>query len=77
MSELQKAINAVVDKILPVETFLDANKIATKVKNTFGIMCPKCKSENVYEKALQLRSSDEISSLIYECLNCGHKWRIG
>ena len=77
MTELQEAINAIVDQILPVELFQKAGEIAQKVKNTFGVHCPKCKSDNVYEKAAQLRSADEISSIFMECLTCGYKWRLG
>ena len=74
---LQEAINAIVDQELPIELFQKAAEIAGKVKNTFDIKCPKCKSDQVYEKAVQLRSADEVSSLIYECLTCGNKWRVG
>ena len=77
MTELQEAINAIVDKILPVELFQKAGEIAQKVKNTFGVHCPKCKSDNVYEKAIQTKSSDEISTIFMECLSCGYKWRLG
>ena len=77
MTSLQEEINKIIDKILPVSTFLAAQEIATKVKNTFGVKCPKCHSENVYEQSIQTRSADEISSLFYECLSCGHKWRVG
>ena len=77
MGELQKSINAIIDKIMPPEVFLAAADIATKVKNTFGVHCPKCKSDNVYERAQQVRASDEISTIFMECLSCGYKWRIG
>ena len=41
MTSLQEEINKIIDKILPVSTFLAAQEIATKVKNTFGVKCPK------------------------------------
>ena len=37
-------------------------------------VCGKCKSTNVRNEAMQVRSADEGMSVFSTCLECGHKW---
>lgn len=60
----------------PAEMF-KPTKVQTMVKNTFGIKCSECGSENIYVKSVQLRSADEATSKIYTCIDCKHIWRVG
>ena len=39
------------------------------------VVCPKCSHGHAYFMQMQTRSADEASTIIYECCNCGHKWR--
>ena len=47
------------------------------IKNTVGVKCKVCGSDNVNLFTKQTRSADEASSRFYTCLNCGNKWRVG
>ena len=38
--------------------------------------CPGCTDTNIITKQVQYRSADEIPTLICECINCRHRWRI-
>lgn len=71
---IQSKINDTIDKMYDISVF-KTEQIITLIKNTVGIKCPRCKSENVnvYEK--QTRSSDEAKSKFYTCIDCGNKWR--
>lgn len=37
-------------------------------------VCGNCKSTNVRNEAMQVRSADEGMSVFSTCLDCGHKW---
>jgi len=74
-SPLQAAINAIADEALPVERFASVNDLVQYVKNTHGVKCPLCSSENVYEYSVQTRSIDEAETMFYICLNCNARWR--
>jgi DNA-directed RNA polymerase subunit M/transcription elongation factor TFIIS len=39
------------------------------------IVCRKCGKREVATEEQQLRSADEPMTTIYDCLNCGNKWR--
>lgn len=39
------------------------------------VVCPKCSHDKAYFTQIQTRSADEASTIIYDCCNCGHKWR--
>lgn len=40
------------------------------------IKCPKCGNNKAYFWTRQTRSSDESETKFYECLKCGHTWRV-
>lgn len=76
MSTLQERLNAKIDEYFPPDNFVQAGDMEKRIKNTYGIICNKCKSDNIYESADQGgRSADEIGAVYYTCLNCGFKWR--
>lgn len=37
--------------------------------------CPKCGHVGAYWVLRQTRGADEPETRIFECTNCGHKWR--
>lgn len=39
--------------------------------------CGKCKKRECSYYELQVRSADESMTVFVNCLNCGHRWRIG
>jgi len=43
-----------------------------KVKET----CKKCGNKTAYYWTLQTRSSDESETRFFECVKCGHRWRV-
>ena len=45
-------------------------------KNTEGVVCGICHSDNVYVETKQLRSGDEGATNLYTCLRCGSKWKV-
>lgn len=47
----------------------------TLFKNTVGVKCPKCGSENVYVESKQKRAGDEAETKIYTCLTCKKIWK--
>ena len=75
ISTLQNAINEDLRRTIPLEAFIQ-EKIQLMVKNTVGIRCKKCGSDDVFCESRQIRSADEATSKIYTCLNCGNKWRV-
>ncbi|VDC07012.1 unnamed protein product [Peniophora sp. CBMAI 1063] len=38
--------------------------------------CPACGHMEAYSKEIQMRSADEGSTILYECVSCRHGWRI-
>lgn len=73
--DIQKKINNKIDNLINI-TLYKTEKINVMIKNTVGIVCKKCKSDNVNVYVKQTRSSDEASSKFYTCLNCGNKWKV-
>lgn len=72
---LQDDINKDLYERIPISAFIEES-IDTKVKNTVGIKCKKCGSEEVYSESRQTRSADEAMTVFYTCLNCGNKWKV-
>ena len=72
---IQSEINKYLYKSVPISAFVQ-DVINTKVKNTVGITCKKCGSDNVFSESRQTRSSDEATTIFYTCLNCGNKWKM-
>lgn len=72
---IQSEINKYLYKAVPISAFVQ-DVINTKVKNTVGITCKKCGSDNVFSESRQTRSSDEATTIFYTCLNCGNKWKM-
>lgn len=71
---LQRLIDHELRERIPIDAFKQ-EKLVTQVKNTVGIKCKQCGSENVYVESKQVRSADEAMTKFYTCLNCGNKWR--
>ena len=74
MSTLQDKINKDIDSRFDISLF-KSELVVQMFKNTYGIKCPKCKSEQIYEKSVQTRSADEAASIFRTCLNCNYKWQ--
>ena len=70
-NSLQEIINKTLYELIKIDDF-KTKDIKTLIKNTFGIYCPICGSDNVHEEMKQLRSGDEEANHIYKCLNCGN-----
>ena len=71
---IQLKINKDIDEMIDVSLF-KSKEVSTLIKNTVGIKCPRCQSENVNVFEKQVRSGDEAKSRFYTCLNCGNKWK--
>lgn len=71
MTSLQDLINEKLFEMIKIENF-KTKAIKTLIRNTFGIYCPICGSDNVHEDVKQLRAGDEQADHIYKCLNCGN-----
>lgn len=74
-STIQESINEDLLRTINIQAFLQ-EAIQYMVKNTVGIKCKKCGSDNVWVESKQVRSSDEATSKFYTCLQCGNKWRV-
>ena len=74
-STLQEDINKDLLERIPIDAFIQEH-IQLIVKNTVGVICKKCGSDDVYCESRQLRSIDEATTKLYTCLNCGNKWRV-
>ena len=72
---IQTAINEDLYEDVPISAFIPET-INTMIKNTVGIKCRKCQSDNVYSMSRQTRSGDEAMTIFYTCLNCGNKWKV-
>lgn len=72
--EFQEKLNADLDRMVKIEAFKSHN-INTLVKNTDGVKCKVCNSDNVNVIQKQIRSADEGSTNFYTCIDCGNKWR--
>lgn len=72
---IQTAINQYLYENIPITAFVQES-INIQVKNTVGIKCKKCQSDNVYSESRQVRSGDEAMTIFYTCLNCGNKWKV-
>ena len=72
---IQEQIREKIDELFPIEKFSSINEDVTFVKNTIGIVCPKCKSENIYTYSKQTRSGDEAETKYCHCIDCGKTWR--
>ena len=72
---IQNEINKLLYKTVPISAFIQ-DTINTKIKNTVGIICKKCGSDNVYSESRQTRSADEAMTVFYTCLNCGNRWKV-
>lgn len=72
---IQDAINKVLYQTVPISAFIQ-DVIDARVKNTVGIYCKKCGSDNVFSESRQTRAADEATTIFYTCLNCGNKWKM-
>lgn len=75
---IQETILSDLEPRIPISAFI--HKIDTSsylIKNTVGVKCPKCKSENVNAFSKQIRSGDEAMTIFYTCIDCKNKWRVG
>jgi DNA-directed RNA polymerase subunit M/transcription elongation factor TFIIS len=75
-NELQELINKDLLQSIDVNVF-KREFVTNKLKNTVGLKCGRCTSSEIYVEEKQLRSLDEETTKLYECLTCGNRWRIG
>ena len=75
ISVLQEALNKDLFENIPMDAFIQ-ERVQLMVKNTVGIRCRKCGSDDINCESRQMRSADEATTKIYTCLNCGNKWRV-
>ena len=75
-NSIQQKINEDIDQMIDVSLY-KTQETSVMIKNTVGIKCKVCGSDNVNLFTKQTRSADEASSRFYTCLNCGNKWRVG
>lgn len=76
MTTLQDQIYEIVDKRFPIDEFIEEGEKNSKIKNTVGITCPTCKSDNIFVLIKQVRSADEEATKFFECLDCGYTWKL-
>lgn len=76
LNSIQAIINEDIDKMVDI-TLFKSEQTSVLIKNTVGIKCERCGSDNVNVFHKQMRSADEATSKFYTCLNCGNKWRVG
>lgn len=38
--------------------------------------CPKCKHGEAYFWMMQTRAADEAETKFFQCVKCGHRWRV-
>ena len=75
---MQEKIYEYVDTQMPIERyFITANEQTQRSKNTYGVNCPNCKSNNIFMQAKQTRSADETKTKFYTCLDCNYTWKLG
>ena len=70
---LQDMINKDLLNIINMKDFIKEYIDPTNVKNTSGVVCSNCGSENLHVELKQTRSADEEATSIYKCLDCGQK----
>lgn len=75
-NSIQQKINEDIDQMIDVSLY-KTQETSVMIKNTVGVKCKVCGSDNVNLFTKQTRSADEASSRFYTCLNCGNKWRVG
>jgi DNA-directed RNA polymerase subunit M/transcription elongation factor TFIIS len=71
---VQKELNQDLYKAVDMNAF-KKEYVNMMVKNTSGIVCRKCKSDNVNVRLVQTRSADEAPTQFYTCLNCNNRWK--
>lgn len=75
-NQLQRHINEIADKLLPMEEYQKLGEYEALINNTpDSIKCPKCGWSEINLKEIQTRSSDETGTKIFTCLRCHFKWR--
>jgi len=72
---IQAEINKKLYQTIPINAFVE-DYINTRIKNTVGVICKKCGSDNVFSESRQTRSGDEATTIFFTCLNCGNKWKM-
>ena len=72
---VQEQLKKKIDELFPIDKFSGADEEVTFVKNTIGIKCPKCHSENIYTYSKQTRSGDEAETKYCYCIDCKKHWR--
>ena len=50
--------------------------VGQKMESNTDIPCPKCNKKTIFTYHKQGRSADEPMDQHFECLSCGHKWKI-
>ena len=77
-TKLQELICKDLLNSINIDAFLPKSNINDLlIKNTVGVKCKNCGSENVNSYSKQVRSGDEATTVFYTCLDCKNKWRVG
>lgn len=71
---IQNKINEDIDNLIDISKYKKSIKNLI-VKNTYGVKCPECKSENIHVDQQQMRSADEGATNFYTCIDCKFKWK--
>lgn len=78
--DLVKLREVIIDdlvNLIHIDTFYKGSSKMELVKNTVGVKCGKCGSEEVNAFSKQIRAGDEATTVFYTCLKCGCRWRVG
>ncbi|KAK9759425.1 DNA-directed RNA polymerase I core subunit rpa12 [Basidiobolus ranarum] len=73
--------NSETNKPLPyilnsIKKFFDTNKPEQPTPDQNNATCKYCGHNNVLVREYQLRSADEGSNLVHECMNCHKSWTV-
>lgn len=75
MTTVQEQLREKIDELFPIDRFIESAESFTFVKNSIGIKCIACGSDNIYTYSRQTRSGDEAETKYCYCIDCKKTWR--